>query len=116
MLGLAPLRFCAVNLAPWVDEPSRGTGLLRRIAVRLEGIQTGAAGITLVTTGTKVMADGAFALDETVGKELVVCLDGAEWLASLSLFNVAIFPEVGEDFLNDARVVLGRRAVEDIKV
>lgn len=41
-------------------------------------------------------------------------LDGAEGLAGLALLDEAVGPEVLEDTLDDAGVVIGRGAVEDV--
>jgi hypothetical protein len=43
-----------------------------------------------------------------------VVLDGAEGLAGLALLDEAVVPEIGEDALDDAGVVVGRGAVEDV--
>lgn len=41
-------------------------------------------------------------------------LDGAEGLACLALLDEAVVPEILEDALNDACVVIGGCAVEDV--
>lgn len=41
-----------------------------------------------------MVADGALALDEAIGKKGIVLLDRTEWLARLALFNKTVLPEV----------------------
>lgn len=43
-------------------------------------------------------------------------LNRAEGLASLALLDVTILPEILEEFLDDGGMVVGRGAVEDVKV
>lgn len=121
MFRLALLGRRAVDLALGVDQPARGATLTPRIGtllllIGLERVETGAAGIALVTSCAGGMADRALALDEAIGQEGVVRLEGAEGLARLALLDEAIIPEVLEDLLNDGGVVCGRGSVEDVKV
>jgi hypothetical protein len=121
MFRLALLGRRAVDLALGVDQPTCSAALTSRISallllIGLEGVETGAAGVALVTSCARGMADGALALDETIGQEGVVRLEGAEGLACLALLDEAVVPEVLEDLLDDGGVVCGRGSVENVKV
>lgn len=70
----------------------------------------------LVATGTRVVADAALALDKAVGKESIVGGDGAEGLRGLLLLDEAIFPQFGEDVLDNLGVLVGWGASEDVEI
>ncbi len=124
MLGLASLRCGTVNFAAGVDEPTSrlslaGLGLFGRRSIlhfRLEGVQNCAAGITLVSSGTLIVADGALALDKAIGKEALMGLYWAKRLDRLVLLDVAILIELCKDVLDNLGLVRGRGLVEDVKL
>lgn len=122
MFRLASLGCGAIDFALGVDEPScrstlgSGRSISILVSIGFEGIQASTASIALVTTGARSMAYGALALDEAIGKERSVGLDGAERLAGLPLLDEAVVPETLEDVLDNGGMVDGGRTVKDVKV
>ena len=120
---LSLLRGGAVELASRVDQPASGLGLnmviltaSSRLTLGFKGIKKTATGIALVTTSTRVAADAAVSLDESVGKELAVFGVGAEGLGGLTLLDITVLPEVGKDLLNNLGLLGRRGSAEGIKV
>lgn len=123
VLCLARLGRCAINLAAGVDKPTRGLDSVCSFSfgggfllLRLERVKNGTAGVALITACTFVAANGAFALDESVGKESVVSLDGTERLNSLIFVDVAVLPELGKDILDDVGLMRSGGLVKDVEI
>lgn len=124
MLGLASFRGGTVDFAAGVDEPAGCLGLASLclfgrscvLLLRLERVQNGTASIALVSSCALVVADGAFALDETIRQEALVGLNRAERLNRLVLDNVAILVELCKDVLDNLSLVYGRCLVKDVKL
>lgn len=114
VLGLAPLGGRAVELAAGVDEPAGTLALVfaGSILVGLHGVEEVAASVALVTAGAEVVADAAFTLNVAIGQEGIVLGDGAEGLGGFAFLDEAILPELGEDLLGNAGVLVGGGAAE----
>ncbi len=70
----------------------------------------------MVTTGALVATDGALTLDESIGEESTVVINGTERLNSLVFVDVTVLPQLRKDVLYDVGLVLGGGLVEDVEI
>jgi hypothetical protein len=122
VLRLSLLGGGSIDLAAGVDQETsrfgldmviiRGAGL----AIGLKWVEKTTAGIALISTGSEIMANAAFSLDESICEELAVGRIRTKRLSSLSLLNITILPKLLENLLHNLRLLLGGCSAEDVEV